>query len=940
MAVELRVLGDVEARIESRRIEVGHARQRCVLAVLVVEANRVVTVDQLLDRVWSQDLPHRGRQVLRTYLSRLRLLLAPGGIGIERRPNGYLLRADPDIVDMHQFHRLVAQARATDDEHALGLFEQASALWRGEPFAGLDTPWLASVRAGLERERVASQLDHIDVALRCGQHTRLFPALSTLADQNPLDERVAGQLMLALYRIGRRADALAHYQRTRQHLVEELGTDPAPELQQLHQRILTAELSLMPVATTRVSAGAGSAVVPRQLPAAPSVFTGREGHLAMLTSILDYNGTVMISAIGGAGGIGKTWLALTWAHRHLDQFPDGQLFVDLRGFSPDSEPMAPAAAVRGFLDALGVEPGRVPVDPQAQTGLLRSLVAHKRMLIVLDNAANSEQVVPLLPGGDSCTVVVTSRRTLTDLITRHNAHHLTLDTLTDDDARALLTRRLGTARVAAEPEAVGELIGSCCGFPLALGIIAGRAHAHPRAPLAEFAAELRDVGVSALEDDDPAAGLPTALSWSYRALPAQQQVAFGLLGIAPGPDIGLPAASSLTGLPPAQTGKVLRGLEEASLLARDPCGRYSMHDLIRHYASDTAHKWLPDHVRGAALRRVVDFYLHTARTADRHLNPNRPAPRFDLPGPDCHPHPLPDDTAALAWFDAEHSCLLATQHTATIHEWHQAVWQLAWTLGVFHTRRGHRRDRLAVWQAGLAAAERLHDPNTHILASRFLGNAYAELGRREEAISHLRRALALARQHHNHTDQADIHRMLAQAWGQWGDDRQALEHTAHALSIYRTLGNPVWEAWTLNEMGWYAARLGDHDQARGHCEAALTLFRRHPDPTGEAATWDSLGYIAYHAAHHETAIDHYQRAVSLYRDLGHTYEVAKTLDGLGHPHAALGQHDQAHAVWREALELYRSQGRDENAARLQRQLDDLEVHDDGDQPHPSAESAK
>ncbi|MCP2246628.1 AfsR/SARP family transcriptional regulator [Lentzea aerocolonigenes] len=908
MAVELRVLGDVEAWIDGRRVEVGHARQRCVLAVMALEANRVVTVDQLLDRVWSAQLPHQGRQVVRTYVSRLRRLLAPGGVEIERRPGGYVLLTDPDNVDVHRFHRLVTQARAAGDERAIGLFDQALALWSGEPFTGLETPWLATVRAGLEREHLAARLDHVDVALRCGEHTRLLPELSTLAGENPLDERIAGQLVLALYRAGRQADALAHYQRTRRLLAEELGTDPGPQLRQLHQRILGADPTLAP--------GPVSSVVPRQLPAAPWAFTGRTDHLAALTAALDHRGTVVISAIRGTGGIGKTWLTLAWAHRHLDQFPDGQLFVDLRGFSPDSEPVAPAAAVRGFLDALGVEPDRLPSDPQAQVGLFRSLVARRRMLIVLDNAADAEQVTPLLPGGDSCTVVITSRRTLTGLISRHGALHLSLDTLSTAEAHALLVRRLGTSRIAAEPEAVADLVRRCGGLPLALGIIAGRAHGHPHVPLAEFAADLRDLGLGALEDDDPATGLPTVLSWSLRGLTTEQQVAFGLLGVAPGPDISLLAAAALTGLSVAQTRKVLRGLEEASLLGRSTHGRYRMHDLVRRYA--TSHHELPDDVRQAALRRVIDFYLHTAHAADHLLNYNHPDLQLDPP--ECRPLELPDLAAALAWLEAEHACLLAAQHTAAVHDWHRAVWQLAWTVSTFHTRRGRLRDRLTVWQAGLSAAEQLNDPASRALAHRLLGLAHSDLGLHDEAIGHLRKSLTVAEQHQDAVNQAHTHRVLGLALEK-RDCRRALDHATRALELYRGIGNPVWEACALNDVGLYAGLLGDHDEGRAHCEAALVLFRRHDDLTGEADALDSLGHIAHHAARHDEAIHHYQQALTLRRHLGATYGVADILDGLASSQAALGRRNQARAAWCEALELYRDQGRDEDADRVQRQLD-------------------
>jgi DNA-binding SARP family transcriptional activator/tetratricopeptide (TPR) repeat protein len=923
--VELRVLGDVEAWAGDRRIEVGHARQRCVLAVLLVETNRVVTVDQLLERVWSEQLPQRGRHVLRTYLSRLRVLLSPVGVGIERCPNGYVLRADPDSVDVHHFHRLLTHARAADeDEDALGLFEQALALWRGEPFTGLETPWLATVRAGLERERLAAQLDHIDVALRHGQHLQLLPELSTLASADPLEERVAGQLMLALYRAGRQAEALAHYQHTRRHLAEELGTDPGPGLRQLHQRILTADPGLTPAAVTRASAGAGFPVVPRQLPAAPWAFTGRSEQLDTLTATLEQRDTVVISVVVGAAGIGKTWLALAWAHQHLDRFPDGQLFVDLHCFSPDSEPMAPAVAVRGFLDALGVDPSRIPADPHAQTGLFRSLVADKRMLLVLDNATDAEQVSPLLPGEGSCTVVVTSRRTLTGVITRHGAHHLTLDTLRDTEARALLIRRLGTARLAAEPEAAAELVELCGGLPLALGLIAGRAHAHPDVSLAELAAGLRELGVEALEDQDPAACLPTVLSWSYRALSTQQQQVFGLLGIAPGPDIGLPATASLTALSPTEAAKMLRGLQEASLLSRDTHGRYSMHDLIRRYATDTAHQQLPEDMRTAGLRRVVNFYLHTAYQGSRLLDQRHPPIDLDPLPPGCVPHPLPDVTAALIWFGTEHPNLRAAQHTATTHTWHHSAWLLAWSLTSFHHRQGHFHGQLAMWRAALDSAAHLPDPAARIRTHRQLGYAYADLGHHEEAIEHLNQALSLAEHHHYSTEQALTHRAISWTWERRGDLKQALDHDTRALAVFRAQNQPVWEAVTLNDVGWDAARLGDYETARTHCQAALTLHQRLHNSNGQASTLDSLGYIAHHTGDHHRAIRYFHQALTLFRGLGHTYMVADSLDRLGHPHYALGQYGDARTVWQEAVRLYREQGRDDDSARVQRQLDDLD----------------
>jgi Tfp pilus assembly protein PilF len=688
--------------------------------------------------------------------------------------------------------------------------------------------------------------------------------------------------------------------------------------------------------------------VPHQLPLPPGAFVGRTGELDILnasaglvlrTGTEPASQTVMISAIGGAGGIGKTSLVLHWAHRNAHRFPAGQLFVDLRGFSPDSNPLDPQIAVRGFLVALGVESGRIPADLDAQTALYRSLVADKRMLIVLDNAATTYQVEPLLPGTTTCTVVVTSRKKLVSLITRYGARHLQLDILTRDEAHVLLTERLGQARVTAQLDAADELIRLCGRYPLALAIMARHAHIRPNIPLVEFATELRDLGLDTLDhDDDPAASLPTVLSWSLRSLTTQQRTVFALLGIAPGPDIGRPAVVSLTGLSQRHASSVLDALEEASLLARQPGSRYTMHDLIRDYAATTALHDLTNGVREAALRRVLDFYTHTAYTADHLLHPHRvPAP-FDPPTAGVHPHPLPDTAAALAWFDTEHAGLLAAQHTATTLAWHSTVWHLAWALNTFHHWRGHRHDRLTMCQAAAEAATHLPDPTTRILAHRLLGRAHTELDHHEDALGHLHQALTLAEHHHNPTQQAHTHHALAWAWERRGIDRQALDHARHALDLNRSLNQSEWEADALNVVGWCAARLGDYDTARAHCQAALTLHRHHHDPDGEADALDSLGYIDHHSGHHTQAVDHYHHALTLRRDIGNTYEVAGTLDRLGHPHIALGQHEPARAVWQKALQLYREQGRDHDAGRVQRQLDALD-HPDALQTSGPTESA-
>jgi len=905
--VGVRLLGPVAVIARDGPVDTGPARQRCLLAALAVDAGRVVSVDRLVDRVWGEDPPLRARATLLNYLSRLRMVLAGSDSTVARSPGGYALRCAPSLVDLHRFDELRARARAAaDDEQRVVLLERALGEWHGEALTGVDGDWAAAERDRLHQRRRDVECDLTDARLRLGHGGDLVAALSARAADRPLDERVAAQLVLALHRAGRTADALAHYRRVRELLVEQLGTDPGPALRDAHQRVLDADPVPPPVTA-----------VPRHLPAPPRWFTGRGGELARLDQALTdaASGTVVISAIGGAGGIGKTWLALAWAHRHARRFPDGQLFVDLRGFSPTEQPLAPDAVLFGFLGALGVSSDDVPTDLDGRAALYRSLVAGRRTLVVLDNAATSEQVVPLLPGSPSCVVLVTGRHELASVIQRHGARHLRLDVLPREESRALLAARLGADRVAAEPAAVDELVDSCGGYPLALSITARIATTRPGVLLAEVAAELRELGLDMFDHDtDPAASLPAVLSWSLRHLTDTQRTVFGLLGIAPGPDTGLPAVAALTGLSPAHARKALSALQEASLLERRPGGRYAMHDLVRDYAATTARD-LPDDLRESALERVVEFSLHTALAADHLLDPARQLLDRDPPGPGVEPHPLRDADAGLAWMEAEHGTLLAAQRTALALGRHDVVWHLAWALGTFHYRLGHRRAELVAWQAAVRAAAHLPDPTARSRGYRLLGYACSRLGMHEEAVEHLDNALDLAVRHQDVTEQAHTHRALAYGWELRGDDRRAMDHARHALDLYRVLGHPVREAIALNQVGWYAARLDDFDTARDHCQAALALHRTHDNPEGEAATLDSLGLIAHRTGDHRQAVDHYERALVLYRALGDAYRVADTLDNSGHPHRALGEHDRARVAWQEAAELYRVQDRHAEADR-------------------------
>jgi tetratricopeptide (TPR) repeat protein len=682
--------------------------------------------------------------------------------------------------------------------------------------------------------------------------------------------------------------------------------------------------------------------VPRQLPAVPPAFVGRAGELAELAitagQAAAVGGTAVISAIGGAGGIGKTALALHWAHRHADRFPDGQMFVDLRGFSPAGEPMTPAEAVRGFLDALGVDPARIPTDLHAQAGLYRSLVTGRRMLIVLDNAADAQQLVPLLPSAPSCEVLVTSRRRLDSLVTNHGAHPVHLGVLTDTEARQLLATRLGADRVDADPEAVAALLAVCGGYPMALAIVAGRARTHPHLPLATLVTELRDeaAGLDVLDSDDPAASLPTVLSWSLRALTPRQRTVFGLLGIAPGPDIGLAAAASLIGVPAAQARVVLRGLVQASLLGEDAPGRWRMHDLIRRYAVDQVarDRIAPDH--GAALLRVVDFYLHSAEAASKQLSPPLYAPMvpFGQPADGCTPQAPGDASAALAWFRAEYRNLLDAERAAAEQVSDAHAWQMAWAMQNFRIMRGHHGDNVAAWRAALVVADRLPGPMIPAWTQGLLGVALVWGRQPVEATRHLRPLLDAARHLDDVRVEPHVHFLLAWAYDEGGDYERAGEHASHSLRLCRELGLGLGEAYALHVVGRCRMRAGDLDGARACCEEALALHRAQGDHFGEAEMLDNLGEVA-RLTGSPGVIEYYHQALDLYRVHGFSYAEANCLDRLGRAHLTDGRHDEARTTWREALDLYREQARDADAGRVQRQLDALGVLGNDEPPRNS-----
>ncbi len=647
-----------------------------------------------------------------------------------------------------------------------------------------------------------------------------------------------------------------------------------------------------------------------QLPADLPVFVGRNDELTQLDALLatarPAPTAVPVATVCGTPGVGKTALAVHWGHRVVDHFPDGQLYVDLRGFDSRSRVVGPAEAVRDFLGALGVAPDRVPQRPEAQAALYRSLLAGRRMLVLLDNARDADQVRPLLPGSPGCLVLVTSRNQLAGLVAVVGAHPLTLDLLSATDARELLARRLGAGRVDTEPAAVDRIIRACAGLPLALAVVAARAR-QTRFPLAVLAAELErvDERLDALDAGDSATRIRAVFSWSYLALPPPTARLFRLLGLHPGPDLAAAAAASLAGVPVTTARQILAELVRANLLTEHSPGRYACHDLLRAYAADLTRDTDPEEARRAATARLLDHYVRTAGAADRLLYPQRDPPPRDLPPivDGAQLTDLADERAATDWLTAEHASLLAvTRATGGGHD--ARFWALAWALDTFLHRCGRWPDLQTIWRAALRAAYRLGDHPRQAVAHRCLAHTQIRLGRLREAQAHLRRALNLYTRMGDRAGEAAARNNLAYLCDRQGHPDEALRHAQWAVVLYGTIGNRPRLAHALNNVGWYHARLGDHAQALDYCWRAVHLHRESGDRSGEANAWDSLGYAHQHLDQHVDAEACYRRAIALFHALHDQYHLAVVHTHLGDMYHAAGDPGAARAAWEEACAIF------------------------------------
>lgn len=641
--------------------------------------------------------------------------------------------------------------------------------------------------------------------------------------------------------------------------------------------------------------------VPRQLPAPVPGFVGRQRELVELERLVTTGaGGLVVAAVCGSGGVGKTALAIQWAHGCADRFRDGQLYVDLHGYAA-ADPLDPGDALARFLYALGVEPARIPTGTSERAAQFRTLLAGRRMLIVLDNAVSAEQVRPLLPGSPLCMVLVTSRDSLAGLVATEGAHRVDLDVLSDAEAVTLLRVLLGN-RVDDAPEDAQALALRCGRLPLALRIAAELAASRADTSLAELVADLQDqqARLDLLDAGDERSAVRSVLSWSYRRLSPDAAALFRLLGCDPGPDIGVRAAASLGGIPLRSARTLLAELTRASILTETEHYRFTLHDVLRAYAAELARSADSEEVRRAALHRLLDHYLHAAVRADRLLDPTRLPIALDAAAEGVVSAPMDSMADAQEWFCAEHSALLAAVRLASDSGYADHAWQLPWAMATFLDRGGYWQEWAAINAIAIEAAT---GPAAAAQAHRGLARAAGRLGLVDTAADHYEQAFVHFGQAGDDLNQAAVQVNLSEMFLATGEIAEALAHQQHGLALFRSLGHEVGQAKSLNNIGYMHALLGDYEAALAECGESLALWQRLGDRTAAASVLDSLGYAHHRLGRNDEAIAYYDEALARHREAGHRLYQASVATHLGDAYRDAGRPADADGAWRAALAI-------------------------------------
>ncbi|AQS69090.1 BTAD domain-containing putative transcriptional regulator [Streptomyces pactum] len=951
-ALRFGVLGPVRAWRGDEPLATGSPQQRALLAALLLREGRTATAAELIDALWGEEPPSQALAAVRTYASRLRKILDPGVLVSES--GGYAVRGLADgTLDLTAAQDLAAEAekaRTTGDLcHARDVLRRALALWDGEVLAGVPGPYAEAQRVRLEEWRLQLLETCLDMDLEQGCHAEAVSELTALTAAHPLRERLRELLMLALYRSGRQAEALAVYADTRRLLADELGVDPRPGLQELQQRILRADPGLAepsaPAAET-----APAPVRPAQLPATVPDFTGRASFVRELSDVLSSAsgdgataGRVMaVSALAGIGGVGKTTLAVHVAHLARATFPDGQLYVDLQGAG--ARAAEPETVLGSFLRALGTADSAIPDSLEERAALYRSVLDGRRVLVLLDNARDAAQVRPLLPGADGCAALVTSRVRMLDLA---GAHLVDLDVMSPDEALALFTRIVGEERVASEREAALDVAGACGFLPLAIRIAASRLAARRTWTVSVLAAKLADERrrLDELQAGDLA--VKATFELGYGQLEPAQARAFRLLGLADGPDISVAAAAAVLDLPAEDTEELLESLVDTSLLESAAPGRYRFHDLVRLYARACAERdEHPPSERGAALSRLLDFYLATAagvyaieRPGDRLVDGLEPT---EYPG-----LTFTDGSAALDWLYSEAAPLLAcVRQSVGTSRLRRAV-DLLWAAKDLTESGANSHQYETTARAMCDATGAAEDPRAEGRARTTLTNVLLVSGRIQQAAEQAERAMTLAESVRDATAVswvANDRGLISLHQGRYADGRAFLEQ---AIEGYRAADNRAGEALSLCNLSRAHLGMGNiakavtiahrgltaqldigrtmrlanghftlgialtkadrHSDALHQFSEALRIFEDHRQRLWQGTTNFRIAEVHLAARRPAQSARHAEQALAL-GCIGGDRMRGHVLTLLGRSLSGLGQVDRATACWREALNLFQQCG--------------------------------
>jgi DNA-binding SARP family transcriptional activator/Tfp pilus assembly protein PilF len=907
--MEFRVLGPIELWSAGQQCDLGAARPRSVLAILLLAPGTIVPAEVLIERVWDTQPPAKARESLSVYITRLRASLRQAvgeSARLAGRARGYQLDVDPDTVDLHHFRRLRRQADALaangDCGHAADLLREADRLWRGPALAGISGDWVSRMRDGLHEERRAAILKRVECDLALGRHADLVGELQNLLGQYPLDETFIADQMTALYGSGRAGDALSLYRDTRRRLIDEQGTEPGPGLSELHQRILGNDPGLAAPAAARRPAQVAQVAQADPLPPEAAQFVGRNEELRLLTT--ERGGSPPVKVIEGVAGVGKTALAVQAARAVASDYPDGIYYLSFHTHDPGRPALDAAEALHRLLRMLTAPATRIPETFSERAALLRAQLSRRRAILILDDAAHLDQITPLLPPAGQCLILITTRRTLPDL---DRARALTLGVLPMDDAITLFQSVAGHG-VVQDPGEAALAVQLCGRLPLAIQLAAGRLAQDYPPRLADLVEELSRAPARLDGAGLSAADAIAAFELSYRSLDPSHQRFFRRLGTSPCVSVSLHAAAALGGTTLPEAERALAALQDHHLLARAPAGQFRFHDLIREYAGLRAASDDSPADHRQAVGRLLDYYLHAADAADRVLHPFRR--RVPAPGPPAPPvsPALASQDAAARWLESEWRNILQAAQYAGRHEWKRKCADLIHVLAGFMEVRAYWDEAIAAHTLAVQAGRDLDDPARTARASLDLSQVSQQTGRHESALASAQEAAAIYRSLADRPGEAWALDQAGLAHLRAGRFREALAYADEAGLCFGETADEHGAADALGLSGIASWQLGRYPEAMGRLRDALSLYQAAGDRRGEAKTLNNLGRMQLYRGYHRDALGCYQEALEIFSETGAVQSEAIVHHNIGAVYHYKGSYEEGLAAYQRALAIYREIG--------------------------------